>query len=188
MTDKRRDVVESIEPDPELQLRSTLRDRRVTDAEIDQLRELARSGTVEAVPGWSYAVNRFRELHEFPAVVVEDPPGRHRLSPDITAFAEAVIERELGRRQDDRIRHALLATLASLPADHLRVIQELCAPSRPLESAVHGVEVDDPDGFVSAANTAARSHGISEPIVEASARTVRATTPPTTSSPPCSIG
>jgi hypothetical protein len=90
-------------------------------------------------------------------------------------FADAVIERELSRRQDDRIRHA---TLASLPADYLRVIQELCAPPQPLESAVQGVEVDDPDGFVSAVNTAARGHGISEPIVEASARTVRATTPP----------
>jgi hypothetical protein len=178
MTDERRGVVESIEPDPELQLSFTVRDRRVTDAEIDQLRELARSGTVEAASRRSYAVNRVAELYEHPAVVVEDPPGRYRLSPDITAFAEAVIERELSRRQDDRIRHALLSTLASLPADHLRVIQQLCAPPRPLESAVQGVEVDDPDGFVSAAHTAARSHGISEPIVEASARTVRATIPP----------
>jgi hypothetical protein len=48
MTDERRDVVESFEPDPELQLGFTLGDRHVTDAEIDPLRELARSGTVEA--------------------------------------------------------------------------------------------------------------------------------------------
>jgi hypothetical protein len=133
---------------------------------------------VEAAPGKSYGANQFRELHGFPSVVVEDPPGRYRLSPDITAFAEAVIDREVGSRQDDRIRQALLATLASLPAGHLRVIQELCAPPRPLESAVQGLEVDDPDGFVSAVNTAARSHGISEPLVEASGRTVRATNPP----------
>jgi hypothetical protein len=58
-----------------------------------------------------------------PAVVVEDPPGRYRLNPDTTAFAEAVIERELSRRQDARIRHAHLAILVSLPARHLRVIQ-----------------------------------------------------------------
>ena len=178
MTDERRGWVESIEPDPELRLTSTLRDRRVTDAEIDQLRELARSGMVEAALGRSYAVNRVAGLYEYPAVVVEDPPGRYRLNPDITVFAGAVFERELSRRQDDRIRHALLATLASLPADHLRVIQELCAPPRPLESAIQGLEVDDPDSFVSAVNTVARSHGISDPIVAASARTVRATNPP----------
>jgi hypothetical protein len=178
MTDKRRGVVESSEPDPELQLSFTLRDRRVTDAEIGQLRELARWGTVEAAPGRSYAVNRVAELYEDPAVVVEDPPGRYRLNADITAFAGAVLERELSRRHDDRIRHALLASLAGLPADHLRVIEELCAPPRPLESAVRGVEVDDPDGFVSTVNTTARDHGIDEPVVEASGRTVRATTPP----------
>jgi hypothetical protein len=126
MTDERRGVVESNEPDPELQLSFTLRDRRVTDAEIGQLRELARWGTVEAVRGRSYAV----------------------------------------------------ASLAGLAADHLRVIEELCAPPRPLESAVQGVEVDDPDGFVSAVNAAACDHGIDEPVVEASGRTVRATTPP----------
>jgi len=164
--------------DPELQLGFALRDRRVTDAEIDQLRELARSGTLEAVPGRSYAVNRVAELYEHPVVVVEDPPGRYRLNPDVTAFAGAVVERELGRRHDDRIRHALLASLAGLPADHLRVIAELCAPPRPLESAVRGVDVDDPDGFVSVVNTAARDHGIGEPVVAASARTVRATNPP----------
>ena len=130
-----------------MQLGITLRNRHITDAEVEQLRALARSGAVETAPGRSYAVNRFRELHEFPAVVVEDPPGRYRLSPDITAFAEAVIERELSRRQDNRIRVALLATLAGPPAGHLRVIQELCAPPRPLESAVQGVEVDDPTGL-----------------------------------------
>jgi hypothetical protein len=178
MTDERRGVVESNEPDPELQLSFTLRDRRVTDAEIGQLRELARRGTVEAVRGRSYAVKQVAELYKDPAVVVEDPPGRYRLNPDITAFAGAVFERELSRRQDDRIRHALLASLAGLAADHLRVIEELCAPPRPLESAVQGVEVDDPDGFVSAVNAAACDHGIDEPVVEASGRTVRATTPP----------
>jgi hypothetical protein len=46
------------------------------------------------------------------------------------------------------------------------------------ESAVHGREVDDPDEFVSAVNAVARRHGISQPMVEASAWTVRATTPP----------
>jgi hypothetical protein len=178
MTNERQGVVESIEPDPELQLSFTLRDRRVTDAEIGQLRELARSGTVEAVPGRSYAVNRVAELCEDPPIVLEHPSGCYRLNPDITAFAGAVLERELSRRHDDRIRHALLATLDSLSADDLSIIEELCAPPRPLESAVKGVEVDDPDGFVSAVNAAARNHGISAPIVEASARTARATNPP----------
>jgi hypothetical protein len=187
MTGERRGAVESTGPDPQLQLSSTLRDRRVTDAEIDQLRELARSGTVEAAPGRSYAVNRVTELYESPAVVVEDPPGRYRLNPDITAFARAVLERELSRRQNERIRHALLAALASLPAEYLRVSQELSAPPRPLESAVQGLEVDDPDGFVSAVNRAARARGISETIVEALARTVKATNPLITSSAPCSL-
>jgi hypothetical protein len=178
MTDERRSPVESTDPDPEVELGFTLRDRHVTDDEVDQLRALARSGTVEAAPGRLYAVNRIAERYEHPSVVVEGPPGRYSLNPDIRTFAEAVIERELGRRHDDRVRHALLATLASLPADQLRVIEGLCAPPRPRESAIQGVEVDDPDGFVSAVNTAARSHGISEPVVEASERTVRATDPP----------
>jgi hypothetical protein len=113
-----------------------------------------------------------------PAVVVEGPPGRYRLNPDIAALAAAAFEWEPGRREDDRIRQALLTALASLSADHLHVIEELCAPPRPLESAIRGREVDDPEGFVSAVNTAARRHGFREPVVEASASTVRAAAPP----------
>lgn len=178
MTDDGRSAIESIERDPETQLGFTLRDRRVGDAELDELRELARSGAVEAAPGRSYAVNQLAGLHEHPAVVLEDPPGRYHLNPDVAPFAGAALERELGRRQDDRARQALLAALGSLPAAHLRIIEELCAPPRPLESALRGREVDDPDGFVSAVNTAAFRHGISDPQVEASGRTVRATSPP----------
>jgi hypothetical protein len=178
MADDRRGVVESIERDPETQLGFALRDRRIGDAELEELRELARSGAVEAAPDRSYAVNQLSGLYEHPAVVLEDPPGRYRLNPAIVPFAGAAFERELCRRQDDRARQALLAALASLPARHLRVIRELCAPPRPLESALHGREVDDPDGFVSAVNAAARRHGISDPQVEASGRTVRATNPP----------
>jgi hypothetical protein len=178
MTDGRRNVVESNETDPELRLGFAVGDPRVSDAELGRLCELARSGTVETAPNQPYAVNRISEMHGLPAAVVEDPPGRYRLNPDITAFAEAVLERERGHRQDDRIRHALLAALASLSADQLRVIEELCAPPRPLESAIRGREIDDPESFVSAVNAAARGHGISDPIVEMSASTVRATTPP----------
>ena len=178
MTDKPWRAIQSAEPDPELRLAFTVGDRRVTDAELERLRELARSGTVEATPGRPYEVNRINEMHGRPAVVVEDPPGRYRLNPDITAFAEAAFEWERGRRQDDRIRQALLLALASLSADQLRVIEELCAPPRPLESAIRGREVDDPDGFASAVNAAARRHGIGEPVVEASASAVHATAPP----------
>jgi hypothetical protein len=178
MTDERRDVVESSETDPQLGLAFAVGDPRVTDAELERLRELARSGTVETAPDQPYGVNRISEMHGHPAVVMEGPPGRYRLNPEITAFAEAVFEWERGRRQDDRIRQALLATLASQSADHLHVIEELCAPPRPLESAVRGREVDDPEGFVSTVNMAARRHGIGEPVVEASASTVRAIAPP----------
>jgi hypothetical protein len=89
MTDERREVVKSTETEPELELAFTVGDPRVTDAELDRLRELARSGTVETAPDQPYAVNRINEMHGLPAVVVEDPPGRYRLNPDITAFAEA---------------------------------------------------------------------------------------------------
>jgi hypothetical protein len=178
MTDERRDMVESTETDPEVWLGFTAGDPRVSDAELDRLCELARSGTVEEAPDRPFAVNRINEMHGWPAVVLEESPGRYRLDPAITGFAEAVFEHQRSRRQDDRIRHALLAALASLSADQLRVIEELCAPPRPLESAIRGREVDDPEGFVSAVNAAARSHGISEPVVETSASTVRATTPP----------
>lgn len=178
MTDERRSLVEGAGPDREAELGFTLRDRRVTDAEIEQLRELSRSGAAEAAPGRAYAVNKIAERYESTAVVVEGPPGRYSLNPDIRAFAEAVIDRELSRRQDDRVRRALLAALAGLPARHLQVIRELCALPRPLESAVQGLKVDDPDGFVTAVNAAVRSHGISEPVVETSNQAVRATTPP----------
>jgi hypothetical protein len=53
MTDERQSSVESTEFDPDIELGFTLRDRHVTDAEIEQLRELARSGTREAAPGRS---------------------------------------------------------------------------------------------------------------------------------------
>jgi hypothetical protein len=179
MTDERRSWVATSEtPDPELELSFTLGDPRVTDAEIDQLCELARSGTAEAVPDRPFTVNRVAGIRGFAPVVVEEPPGRYRLDHDIAAFAGRVLENQRSRRREDRTRQALLAALASLPADYLRVLEELCAPPRPLESAVRGVEVDDPGTFASAVNTAARTHGISEPVMEASASTVRAAVPP----------
>jgi hypothetical protein len=102
--------------------------------------------------------------------------------------AEEPASRGRSRRQADHAKQALEAALADLPTHHLRVIRDLCAPPRPLEPAVRGREVDDPDGFVSAVNAAARGHGIGEPVVEASAWTMRATVPRTSWSAPCSAG
>jgi hypothetical protein len=150
----------------------------VPDAEIDLLCELASSGTLETVPGQAFKVNCFAEIHGFPPVVVEEPPGRWRLHPDISSFAARVLEDQRGQRRWARSQKALVAALEELPAEHFRVLRDMCRPPQPLESAVHGHGIDDPDGFVSAVNTAARHHGITSPVVEASAWTVRATAPP----------
>jgi hypothetical protein len=103
----------------------------VTDAEIDQLCEPARSVTIEAAPGRPYAVSRTAEIRGFPPVVVEDPSGRYGLHPDISAFAAAAFETERRRRRRARDLHALEDALADLPTRYLRVIQEMCAPPRP---------------------------------------------------------
>jgi hypothetical protein len=150
----------------------------VPDAEIDLLCELASSGTVEAVPGQALKVNWVAEIRGFPPVVVEDPPGRWRLHQDIINFAARVFEGERSERRWKWSQEALVGALEELSEEHFRVLRYMCHPPQPLESAVHGLGIDDPDGFVSAVNTAAHDHGITDPVVEASAWTVRATAPP----------
>jgi len=174
MTDERRDWAQALDPGAELGL--TL-GAPVTDAEIDRLCELARSGTAEVVPDLEFTVNRVAGIRGFPAVVIEDPPGRWRLNPDVSGFAGEILEFERRLRRNAHRKQALIAALADLPAPSFRLLRNLCAPPRPLESAVRGIGIDDPDGFVWAVNEAARSAGISEPVVEASAWTVRATIP-----------
>jgi hypothetical protein len=150
----------------------------VPDAEIDLLYQLASAGTLEAVPGQVLEVNWIAEIRGFPPVVVEDPPGRWSLHPDISDFAARVFDAERSERRRKRSQEALVAALEEIPEEHFRVLRDLCHPPQPLESAVHGLGIDDPDGFVSAVNTAAHHQGITDPVVEASAWTVRATVPP----------
>jgi hypothetical protein len=164
-------------PDPEAEL-GLLLGAPVTDAEIDRLCELAASGAADAGPGRPFAVNRAAGIRGLPPVTVEDPPGRWRLYPEISDFAGSVFARERSRRQAEHSRQALTEALADVPEPCFRVLRDLCAPPAPLESAVRGRRIDDPDGFVSAVNGAARSHGIDRPVVQASAWTVRATDPP----------
>jgi hypothetical protein len=112
MTDERRNVVESTETEPELELDFTVGDPRVTDAELERLRELARSGTVETVPDQPYAVNRINEMHGQPAVVVEDRQAgsasirTSQPSPKRSSSASTTVGRttESGRRFSPRWR------------------------------------------------------------------------------------
>jgi hypothetical protein len=175
MADERRTWARDADPGTHLGL---VLGTPVSDDEIDQLRGLAASGTAEAVPDRQFTVNRTAEIFGFPPAVLEDPPGRYHLHPEISDFAVAVLEKEHSRRQAARCKEHLAAALAQVPEPHYRLLVDLCAPPRPLESAIRGRDIGNPESFVSAVNNAARSQGINEPLVEASGWTVRATAPP----------
>lgn len=79
---------------------------------------------------WSSAANmpirscRFAEIPGFPPVVVEDPPGRWRLHPDISSFGARVFEGERSKRRWRRSQQALVAALEELSEEHFRVIAD----------------------------------------------------------------